>query len=119
MTNGDRGADLAAEILSTLAVTYGWRDFRPTEMTVAAVDPAGYTELAGTYRVEARGIEAVVEADGRRLYVRATGLERVELLPLSDTVYFSREDGTRFTFTREDGRVTALTAMGLRAVRVR
>jgi CubicO group peptidase (beta-lactamase class C family) len=119
MTNGDRGADLAAEILSTLAVTYGWRDFRPTEMTVAAVDPAGYTGLAGTYRVEARGIEAVVEADGRRLYVRATGLERVELLPLSDTVYFSREDGTRFTFTREDGRVVALTAMGLRAVRVR
>jgi CubicO group peptidase (beta-lactamase class C family) len=119
MTNGDRGADLASEILATLAVAYDWPEFKPGEKTVAVVDRARYTDLVGTYRVEARGIEAVVEVREGRLYVSGTGLDRVELLPESETVFFSREDGTRFTFVRENGAVVALAAMGLRAEKAR
>ena len=119
MTNSDRGAGLASEILGTLAVAYGWPDLKPSEKTVAAVDRAGYAALAGTYRVEARGIEAVVEVEGVKLYMRGTGIGRAELLPESETVFFSREDGTRVTFIREDGRIVALTAGGLRAVKTK
>jgi hypothetical protein len=115
MTNSDRGAALASEILGTLAVAYDWPDYRPTEKAVAAVDPSGYPALAGTYRVEARGLEAVVSVEEGRLYVSGTGIGRAELLPESETVFFSREDGSRFTFLRENGRVVAFTAMGLRA----
>jgi len=119
MTNSDRGADLAREILGTLAKAYGWPDFAPAEKTVAAVDPAAYATLAGSYRVEGRNIEAVITVEDGRLYVSGTGIPRMELLPESETVFFSREDGTPFNFVRSNGAVVALTAMGLRAEKVR
>jgi len=119
MTNGDRGSDLVSEILATLAVAYDWPEFKPVEKTVAAIDPASYADLVGTYRVEARGIEAVVETQGDRLFVSGTRLPRVELLPESASVFFSREDGTRFTFDRENGTVVAFSAMGIKALKAR
>jgi len=119
MTNSDRGADLAREILGTLAADYGWPDFAPLTKSVAEVDREGYTALAGTYRVEGRNLEAVIAVEGGRLYLSGTGIPRMELLPESDTVYFSREDGTQVTFVRANGAVVALNAMGLRAERVR
>jgi CubicO group peptidase (beta-lactamase class C family) len=118
MTNSDRGGDVAREILGTLAVAYGWPDYQPVEKTVGAVDPAGYTALAGTYRVEDRNLEAVIVVEGARLYVSGTGIPKTELLPESETVFFSREDGTPFTFVRANGVVVALAAMGLRAEKV-
>jgi CubicO group peptidase (beta-lactamase class C family) len=119
MTNSDRGAALANEILGTLAVMYGWPDLMPDEKTVAAIDRSGYPALAGTYRVEARGMDAVVEVEGGRLYITTAGSDREELLPESELVFFSREDGTRVTFVRENGAVVALTAMGLKAVKTK
>jgi hypothetical protein len=118
MTNGDRGGALMSEILATLAVAYDWPAFKPGEKTVVAVSEAVLAELAGTYRVEARGIEATVEAANGRLFISGTGIDRVELLPESQAVFFSREDGTRFTFVRENGRVVGLQAGGLVAVKV-
>lgn len=118
MTNSDRGSEVAREILGTLAAAYGWPEFAPVTKTVAAVDPASYAALAGTYRVEGRGLEAVVSVENGRLYVDGTGLARMELLPESDLVFFAREDGTPFTFVRQNGAIVALTAMGLRAEKV-
>jgi CubicO group peptidase (beta-lactamase class C family) len=118
MTNADRGGEVAREILGTLAAAYGWPDFAPVTKTVASVDPAGYGALAGTYRVEGRDLEAVITAEGDRLYVNGTGIPRMELLPESDLVFFAREDGTAFTFVKANGQVAALTAMGLRAEKV-
>jgi len=118
MTNGDRGSDLASEILGTLAVAYGWPEYRPAERTVAAVDPARYAELAGRYRLEARGIDVTVESVDGRLFIGGTRLPRVELLPESETVFFSREDGVQFTFIRQNGAVVAVSAMGVRVDRV-
>jgi len=118
MTNGDRGGALMSEILATLAVAYDWPSFKPGEKTVVAVSDAALAELAGTYRVEARGIEATVEVAQGRLFISGTGIDRVELLPESQAVFFSREDGTRFTFVRENGRVVGLQAGGLVAVKV-
>jgi CubicO group peptidase (beta-lactamase class C family) len=118
MTNSDRGSELAAELLGTLAAAYGWPDLAPVTKTVAAVDPASHAALAGTYRVEGRDLEAVVSVDGGRLYVSGTGIPRMELLPESDLVFFAREDGTRFTFVEANGQVVAVNAMGLRAEKV-
>jgi CubicO group peptidase (beta-lactamase class C family) len=115
MTNSDRGSELAGEILGTLAAAYGWPDLGPVTKAVASVDPAVYAALAGTYRVEGRNLEAVLTVEGNRLFATGTGIPRMELLPESDSVFFSREDGTAFTFVRQNGVVVALTAMGLRA----
>jgi CubicO group peptidase (beta-lactamase class C family) len=118
MTNSDRGSELAGEILGTLAAAYGWPDFAPVTRTVALLDPATYAALAGTYRVDGRDLEAVIALEGTRLYVSGTGIPKMELLPESDAVFFSRDDGTRFTFVRQNGVVVALMAMGLRAEKV-
>jgi hypothetical protein len=104
-----------SEILATLAVAYDWPDFKPVENTVAAIDRSGCADFAGTYRIEPRGIEVVVELDGQRLFVSGTGISRAELLPESELVFFSRDDGTRFTFIRQSGTIVAVSAMGLRA----
>jgi CubicO group peptidase (beta-lactamase class C family) len=119
MTNSDRGGEVAREILGTLAAAYGWPDFAPVTKSVASVDRAGYAALAGTYRVEGRDLEAVITAEGDRVYVSGTGIPRMELLPESELVFFSRDDGTPFTFVRQNGTIVALMAMGLRAGKTR
>ncbi|MDH4044404.1 MAG: beta-lactamase family protein [Gemmatimonadota bacterium] len=119
MTNGDGGSELMSEILATLAVAYDWPDFKPVEKAVAAIDRSGYPDFVGTYRVPGRDVEAVVSLEGGRLYVGGTRIGSAELLPESDLVFFSREDGTRFTFIRQSGTIVAVSAMGLRAEKAR
>jgi CubicO group peptidase (beta-lactamase class C family) len=50
LTNGEKGGDLAPEVVRTVAGVYGWPDFQPVRRH-AAVLPAGSLEgLAGIYR---------------------------------------------------------------------
>jgi hypothetical protein len=55
--------------------------------------------------------------DGR-LWAEAAFISRTELLPESETVFFSRDSGTRVTLAGEGGRVKALVAQGARAEKV-
>lgn len=49
MTNGDRGSELARQVLGTLAAAYDWPDFRPIERSVAITEPALLSALPGRY----------------------------------------------------------------------
>lgn len=117
MTNGDRGSELARQVLGTLAAAYDWPDFQPIERSVTAVDPAMLSALAGRYHVADEDFDFVVTEDGGRLYASAPGYYS-EILPESETVFFARADGARLTAEREHGVVTSLTMYGMRAVRV-
>ncbi|UCF20251.1 MAG: serine hydrolase [Gemmatimonadota bacterium] len=108
MTNSDSGGELMNEILITLAKEYGWSGYEPVEKTVAAVSPGLLGEYAGRYELEELGV-ITLEADERGLWADVPTMGRVELLPESDTEFFSREDGTKITFRREDGRVVGFT----------
>jgi hypothetical protein len=44
---------------------------------------------------------------------------RSEILPESDSVFFAREDGDRYTLIREGGQIVAIERWGMRAVRVK
>lgn len=109
MTNGDRGDNLVSEILRGIAREYGWPDFRPTEKTIAKVDPAIYPGYAGKY--EAGQVIVTVSVENGRLYLQAPplGPQRLELFPLSETRFFMVEDTIEFSFVKnEQGAVTSM-----------
>jgi hypothetical protein len=39
MTNSENGAELATEIIRSIAAEYSWPDFHPRERVVVKVDP--------------------------------------------------------------------------------
>jgi len=117
MTNSDSGSDLAQEILLTIADEYGWPELRPTEKTVVGLDPAILQEYAGRYELAELGV-ITIEVGENSLWAEVPGQGRVELLPESRTEFFVRDDGTRVTFIREDGRVVAFRASGIQAARI-
>ena len=118
MTNSDNGGDILGEILATLAVEYGWSVLQPEERVVAEIDPAIYEEVAGEYMMETNSVTITVE-DGRLWVEVSWEPGRNELLPESETEFFSRGDGTELTFIREGGRVVAFDVYGNRANKVR
>jgi hypothetical protein len=72
---------------------------------------------AGTYRLPDDTHPVVLTVEGGRLYLSHPAFGKVELLPESASTLFMRDDGTRITVQRANGRVTALVAFGERAVR--
>ena len=113
MTNGESEA-LIDEIMRAVALEYAWPVRPRVEKTLAAVDQASYTVLAGRYRVTVgeRNIDLVVSVDGtgdgRRLMIAGPGGPPGELLPLAALHFFSRNTGNEFTFTREGDVITSM-----------
>jgi len=117
MTNGDRGHEVIRQILGTLAVAYDWQDFRPEERQVATIAPQLLEELVGTYRVAELSLDAHIDLQDGRLFLTYPGF-RSEILPESDSVFFTRENGDRLTVTREGATVVAIEHEGQRGVKV-
>jgi CubicO group peptidase (beta-lactamase class C family) len=117
MTNGDRGSELARQVMGTLAVAYDWPDLRPTERTVGTVDAAILAALVGTYRVEDADVDVTVTLEDGRLFLE-TRRYRSEILPESETAFFTRDDGERFSVIREGPSILALDFGDGRAVRI-
>ncbi len=117
MTNSDRGSSLADEIVATVAAEYGWPILGPVERGVAQLDPAVLQEMAGRYDVPGMGVVSIT-AGANRLIVMLPGDQHLELMPESAEVFFDRDDGTRVTVIRQDGRTVALEVRGQRAPRV-
>jgi CubicO group peptidase (beta-lactamase class C family) len=87
------------------AIVFGESVEMPKERVVAKVDPSLYDDYAGRYEVT-KGLVLTVRRDGDRLLGQPSGQPEVELLPESDTAFFIREAEVRFTFGKEDGKVT-------------
>ena len=106
MTNGESEA-LIDEIGRAVAREYAWPVRPRVEKTLAAIDPAGLSALAGRYRVELgdRNADFAVRVEGsgkrRRLIITGPSGRPGELLPLSALHFFSQDTGYEFTFTRE------------------
>jgi CubicO group peptidase (beta-lactamase class C family) len=118
MTNSDNGGDLIAEIFATLAFDYGWSAMQPEERVVAEIDRAIYEEVAGEYELPFGTVTIALEEG--RLWVEVSWEPgRNELLPESETEFFTRGDGTELTFLREGGRVVGFDVYGNTADKVR
>jgi CubicO group peptidase (beta-lactamase class C family) len=111
MTNGDNGDVLMMEIMRSIARAYDWPNFRPTEKSVAPVDPSLYDEYAGEYRlVESEEYGAVIRREDDRLIMESLpdGV-CYELHAETETGFFTEEHEETFDFVRDaDGKVNTL-----------
>ncbi len=74
----------------------------PAERTVAKVDPATYDAYVGEYEL-APGFVLTVTHEGDRLMTQATGQEKVEIFPSSETEFFLKVVDAQITFVRGPG----------------
>ena len=80
----------------------------PAEKPVAKVDPALYDTYAGEYELAPTFI-LTVSREGDRLMTQATGQQKIEIFPSSDTEFFLKVVDARITFVRNaDGAVDQL-----------
>lgn len=117
MTNSDNGGELASEVLLTIAMEYGWSGFEQTEKVVADLDPAAYEAVVGSYEIPGFGVIPIEYVDGR-LWADVPGQGKIELLPESETDFFTRDGGPGITFVRDGSKVVAFEAGGTRAEKI-
>ncbi len=76
--------------------------------TIARVDPAVYDAYVGQYEL-APGFVLTVTREGDRLMTQATGQQKIEIFPISETEFFPKVVDARITFVRgADGKVDSL-----------
>lgn len=97
MTNGDRGGELAAEILRTIAHEYRWPDFAPQESAPGKVDPKTLARYAGTYQM-APGMNMAVTLEGSQLVAKPGSQSAVPLFPESETKFFATVAAAKIEF---------------------
>jgi hypothetical protein len=88
MMNANDAIPLAQELLNAIAREYNWPDYLPPERVLAKVDPAVYQKYAGLYELD-DGFKVTMTAAEGRLWAQGQGQSKFELLPESETKYFS------------------------------
>ena len=96
MTNGDAGALLAAQIVSSVAAEYGWADFRPIEHSAIKVDGHTLEAYAGTWRTPYATFTITHEGD--QLFLQAQGEPRVEMFAEGERNFFVKVADVQFSF---------------------
>ena len=80
----------------------------PQERKEAKVDPAVYDAYVGDYELRP-GFSLAVTREGNRIFAQATGQQKLELFPESETRFFLKEVDAQIEFVRgEGGKVTGL-----------
>ena len=121
MTNGDRGAALAGEIIRSVSEAYGWPGHKSEVRAARALTAEEAAEYAGAYLLGDAGLlvtitagDGVLEAD-----VPGQGVSTLHAYAGEPDRFFDLNDGQTLTFRRgEDGAVTAVaTDSGLELIR--
>jgi CubicO group peptidase (beta-lactamase class C family) len=106
MMNANRTQPLSQELIRAIAREYNWPDFQPQERVLAKVDPAVYQKYAGLYEFD-NGFKITMTAENGRLWAQGQGQSKFELLPESETKYFSDNEIVHRFELGEGGAVTA------------
>ena len=116
MTNHDNGGLLIPEIMAAIAEEYGWPSHHPKEKTVVAMDSSALQAYSGEYRVtDFPKVIVTVRPVAGKLVVPGVKdfFPAMDLMPESDSTFFSRETGWPFFFHRDKrGHVTQFTMEG-------
>jgi len=109
MTNAQGGSQLAYELMSSIAVVYGWPDGRPAERTLTKVDRAVLARYVGTYQATPT-FSVVYTLEGDQLFTQATGQKKYPIFPESESKFFLKVVDAEIEFhTDEKGKVDYLT----------
>jgi len=85
-----------------LAILFGNKYTLPVEHTLAIVDPSIYDAYVGRYAL-APTFAITVTREGNRLMTQATGQEKIEIFPESETQFFLRVVDAQITFVKDAG----------------
>jgi len=96
MTNGDAGALLAAQIVSSVAAEYGWPDFRPIEHSVIKVDRQTLDSYTGTWQTPY--VNFTITREGDQLFLQAPDEPRVEMFAEGERNFFVKVADVQFSF---------------------
>lgn len=123
MTNGDRGAQLASEVLRALAEAYDWPRPRAEVRAHRALTATELAAYAGEYELEAEPefVVTMRAGDGVLLFdVPEQGTYTLHADAEVDDRFFDASDAQTLTFERDDdGVVTALILPGDQRMRRR
>jgi len=116
MTNGENGAELATELLRSIAREYGLQGFETRERDAVRMDAAALAAYAGRYATVPEGddppIQVTVEVDGDVLRIsvpRAGWDRRVLRASAPDTFFFLQNPGELVFRRNASGAVTSAT----------
>lgn len=116
MTNGDRGASLAGEIIRAAAVAYGWPRLGPEVRASRRLDAEVLAAYEGTYDLESQeGFAVSFSAGDGVLVLDVPGQGTYTLRAESDTddAFFDPSDGSTLVFERDaEGAVVAVELEG-------
>lgn len=108
MTNAQGGGRLAAQVMSAIAMTYDWPDWKPPVRTEVKVDPAVLARYAGTYQL-APNFNVTFTLEGDQLMTQATNQPKFPAYPESQTKFFLKVvDAEVEFFTDDNGKVSYL-----------
>jgi CubicO group peptidase (beta-lactamase class C family) len=90
-----------------LAIALGQPYETPVQRVAIKVDPAIYDAFVGRYELRPDFIMTVTR-EGDRLMAQATGQQKIEIFPESETKFFAKVLDAQITFVKEGGAVTHL-----------
>ncbi len=108
MTNGDNGAQIADELMRSVAAEYHWPDFQPTVRTAIQVDPKVLDQYTGTYALF-KGFDLVITLENGQLMTQATGQGKFPVYAETQTKFFPLVIPAEIEFVKDDqGKVSSL-----------
>jgi CubicO group peptidase (beta-lactamase class C family) len=108
MTNAEGGSLLADYVMRTIAMEYGWPDYRQVTRTGVKVDRATLARYVGTYQL-APDFSMAVTLEGDQLITQLTDQDKVPIFPESHTKFFTKVVAADIDFlSNEKGEVIAM-----------
>jgi CubicO group peptidase (beta-lactamase class C family) len=108
MTNGDRGGELAGEVVRAVASAYDWPTQRAKVRAAVATPAAALATLPGKYVIEGLGDFTIARnGDGLTVELRDGAREPLYAAPDGSWFVTSMEAELRFAATNDRGRITA------------
>ena len=107
MTNAEGGLRLAKEILSSIALEYGWPDFKPALRKLVKVGRSVLARYVGTYELNP-DLRMTFTLEGDQLMERdqlmaqATDEPKFPVFPESETKFFLKVADVEFEFVSDD-----------------
>jgi hypothetical protein len=90
-----------------LAISLGQPYEMPVQRVAIKVDPATFDAFVGRYELRPDFIMTVTR-EGDRLMTQATGQQKIEMFPESESKFFAKVLDAQITFVKEGGAVTHL-----------
>jgi CubicO group peptidase (beta-lactamase class C family) len=110
MTNAQGGDRLCREIISALALAYGWPDFHPIERTMIQLPPEALARFTGDYQATTPPNFAItITVENGQLMGQPAHGTKAPLFPESPTKFFLKQAPVEIEFVPNDkGEITGL-----------